>query len=72
MNFQWPFVNGIALSEKKVVFCLGSDGAQQEGTDVEAARLAVKLKLNIKLIIDDNSRLQHNFFLSLLRFSFKI
>lgn len=44
------------MSEKKTVFCLGSDGAQQEGNDIEAARLAVKLKLNVKLIIDDNSK----------------
>jgi transketolase len=50
-------VNGVALSEGKITFCLGSDGAQQEGSDVEAARLAVKLKLNVKLIIDDNSQL---------------
>lgn len=48
-------MNGVALSEGKTVFCLGSDGAQQEGNDVEAACLAVKIKLNVKLIIDDNS-----------------
>jgi len=36
------------------VFCLGSDGSQQEGNDAEAARLAVAQGLNVKLIIDDN------------------
>lgn len=38
----------------KTVFCLGSDGSQQEGNDAEAARLAVAQNLNIKLLIDDN------------------
>ncbi|KAJ2915326.1 hypothetical protein MD484_g5051, partial [Candolleomyces efflorescens] len=55
LGHMWPFVNGVALSEKKTVFCLGSDGAQQEGNDVEAARLAVNFKLDVKLIIDDNN-----------------
>ncbi|KAF9462295.1 thiamine diphosphate-binding protein [Collybia nuda] len=55
LGHMWPFVNGITHSEKKTVFCLGSDGAQQEGNDVEAARLAVNMKLNVKLIIDDNN-----------------
>ncbi|MBE9167471.1 transketolase [Pleurocapsales cyanobacterium LEGE 06147] len=51
----WPYVNGVALANPdKVVCCLGSDGAQQEGNDAEAARLAVSQQLNIKLIIDDN------------------
>jgi transketolase N-terminal domain/subunit len=36
------------------VFCLGSDGSQQEGNDAEAARLAVAQHLNVKLLIDDN------------------
>lgn len=38
----------------KTLFCLGSDGSQQEGNDAEAARLAVAQKLNVKLLIDDN------------------
>ena len=38
----------------KTVFCLGSDGSQQEGNDAEAARLAVAQNLNVKLLIDDN------------------
>jgi transketolase N-terminal domain/subunit len=50
-----PFVNGVAMANKdKTVFCLGSDGSQQEGNDAEAARLAVAQGLNVKLIIDDN------------------
>ncbi|WP_138506901.1 transketolase C-terminal domain-containing protein [Nostoc sp. PA-18-2419] len=51
----WPYVNGVVLANPgKVVFCLGSDGSQQEGNDAEAARLAVAQHLNVKLIIDDN------------------
>ncbi|KAA1121004.1 hypothetical protein PGTUg99_025804 [Puccinia graminis f. sp. tritici] len=38
----------------KTIFCLGSDGSQQEGNDAEAARLAVAQNLNVKLLIDDN------------------
>ncbi|KAG2745799.1 hypothetical protein P692DRAFT_20836651 [Suillus brevipes Sb2] len=41
-------------NKEKVVFCLGSDGSQQEGNDAEAARLAVAQNLNVKLLIDDN------------------
>ena len=48
-------VNGIALANRdKIVFCLGSDGSQQEGNDAEAARLAVAQNLNVKILIDDN------------------
>lgn len=51
----WPYINGVALANPdKVVFCLGSDGSQQEGNDAEAARLAVAQKLNVKLLVDDN------------------
>ncbi|TFK22745.1 transketolase [Coprinopsis marcescibilis] len=51
----WPLVNGVALANReKTVFCLGSDGSQQEGNDAEAARLAVSRNLNVKLLIDDN------------------
>ena len=51
-----PYVNGVAIANpNKVVFCLGSDGSQQEGNDAEAARLAVAKNLNVKLIIDDNN-----------------
>jgi transketolase N-terminal domain/subunit len=52
---MWPLVNGIAFANRgKTVFCLGSDGSQQEGNDAEAARLAVAKNLNVKLLIDDN------------------
>jgi transketolase len=55
LGHVWPYVNGVAMANPdKVVFCLGSDGSQQEGNDAEAARLAVAQKLNVKLIIDDN------------------
>jgi transketolase N-terminal domain/subunit len=49
-------VNGVALANRhRTVFCLGSDGSQQEGNDAEAARLAVAQNLNVKIIIDDNN-----------------
>jgi len=49
-------INGIALANRdKTIFCLGSDGSQQEGNDAEAARLAVAQNLNVKIIIDDNN-----------------
>jgi transketolase len=55
LGHLWPFVNGVALAHPgKTVFCLGSDGAQQEGDDAEAARFAVAHGLNVKLVIDDN------------------
>ncbi len=56
LGHMWPYVNGVAMANpSRVVFCLGSDGSQQEGNDAEAARLAVAQKLNVKLIIDDNN-----------------
>ncbi|KAJ3515922.1 hypothetical protein NLJ89_g1449 [Agrocybe chaxingu] len=55
LGHMWPLVNGIALANRdKTVFCLGSDGSQQEGNDAEAARLAVAQGLDVKLLIDDN------------------
>lgn len=55
LGHLWGYVNGVALANPgKTVFCLGSDGAQQEGNDAEAARLAVAQHINVKLIIDDN------------------
>ncbi|MDZ8108740.1 MAG: transketolase C-terminal domain-containing protein [Nostoc sp. DedQUE12a] len=55
LGHMWPYVNGVAMANPgKVVFCLGSDGSQQEGNDAEAARLAVAQHLNVKLIVDDN------------------
>jgi transketolase N-terminal domain/subunit len=47
--------NGVSLANRdKIVFCLGSDGSQQEGNDAEAPRLTVAQGLNVKLLIDDN------------------
>jgi len=55
LGHMWPYVNGVAMANPgKILFCLGSDGSQQEGNDAEAARLAVAQNLNVKLIIDDN------------------
>ena len=55
LGHLWPFVNGVALAHPgRTLFCLGSDGAQQEGDDAEAARFAVAHGLNVKLVIDDN------------------
>jgi transketolase len=55
LGHMWPYVNGVAMANPgKTVFCLGSDGSQQEGNDAEAARLAVAQHLSVKLIIDDN------------------
>jgi transketolase N-terminal domain/subunit len=56
LGHLWPMINGIALANRdKTIFCLGSDGSQQEGNDAEAARLAVAQNLNVKIIIDDNN-----------------
>ncbi|HIK45083.1 MAG TPA: transketolase [Leptolyngbyaceae cyanobacterium M65_K2018_010] len=55
LGHMWPYVNGVALANPgKTLFCLGSDGSQQEGDDAEAARFAVAHHVNIKLLIDDN------------------
>jgi transketolase len=55
LGHMWPYVNGVALGNPgKTVFCLGSDGSQQEGNDAEAARFAVAQHLNVKVIVDDN------------------
>ncbi len=55
LGHLWPYVNGVARANpNKIVFCLGSDGAQQEGDDAEAARFAAAHRLNVKLAIDDN------------------
>jgi len=39
----------------KAVVVLGSDGAEMEGDNAEAARLAVAKQLNVKVFIDDNN-----------------
>src|SRR4051794_16568429 len=52
----WAMCNGVAMANPdKAVFMLGSDGAQMEGDDAEAARLCVARGLNVKVIIDDNN-----------------
>jgi len=49
-------VNGVAMANPgDAVVMFGSDGAQMEGNDAEAARLAVANNLNVKWIIDDNN-----------------
>jgi transketolase len=51
----WAYANGVAMANPgKAVFMLGSDGAQMEGDDAEAARLAVAKNINIKILVDDN------------------
>jgi transketolase len=52
----WAMANGLAMANPgKAVFVLGSDGAQMEGDNAEAARLAVAQKLNVKVLVDDNN-----------------
>ncbi len=49
-------VNGVAMANPDcAVIMYGSDGAQMEGNNAEAARLAVANNLNVKWIIDDNN-----------------
>ncbi len=55
LGHLWSYVNGVAAANPdKMVVLFGSDGAQQEGGDAEAARYAVANQLNVKLLIDDN------------------
>jgi transketolase C-terminal domain/subunit/transketolase N-terminal domain/subunit len=55
LGHLWPYVNGVALANPgKTVLLFGSDGAQMEGNDAEAARLCVALGLPVKLLLDDN------------------
>jgi transketolase len=55
LGHMWPYCNGVAMANPgKAVVVLGSDGAQQEGNDAEAARLAVALGIDVKLLVDDN------------------
>ena len=56
LGHLWAFCNGVAMANPgKSVVMLGSDGAQMEGDDAEAARLAVAQQLNIKVLVDDNN-----------------
>src|SRR5215475_13194578 len=55
LGHVWAMANGVALANpEKSVFVLGSDGAEMEGDDAEAARLAVAKHINIKILVDDN------------------
>ncbi len=55
LGHMWPYCNGVAMANPgKSIIMFGSDGAQQEGNDAEAARFAVAQGLNVKLVIDDN------------------
>jgi transketolase len=55
LGHLWAYCNGVAMANPgKAVFLFGSDGAQQEGNDAEAARMAVAHGLEIKLVLDDN------------------
>src|SRR3954462_11927753 len=56
LGHMWAFVNGVAMANPgKAVVMLGSDGAQMEGDNAEAARLSVGKKLNVKVLVDDNN-----------------
>jgi len=55
LGHLWPYGNGVAMANPgRAVVVFGSDGAQQEGNDAEAARFAVAQGLDVKLVIDDN------------------
>jgi len=55
LGHLWGFVNGVARANPdRVVFLFGSDGSQMEGSDAEAARLAVAQQLNVKVCVDNN------------------
>jgi transketolase len=56
LGHLWAFCNGVAMANPgKSVVLLGSDGAQMEGDDAEAARLGVSQRLNVKVLVDDNN-----------------
>lgn len=55
LGHMWAYCNGVAMAHPdKSVIVLGSDGAEMEGDDAEAARLAVAKHLNVKVLVDDN------------------
>jgi transketolase len=56
LGHLWAFCNGVAMANPgKSVVLLGSDGAQMEGDNAEAARLGVSQRLNVKVLVDDNN-----------------
>jgi transketolase len=55
LGHMWPYANGVALAHPdQAVVVFGSDGSQMEGNDAEAARIAVSLGINIKILVDAN------------------
>ncbi|MEM7807762.1 MAG: transketolase C-terminal domain-containing protein [Planctomycetota bacterium] len=55
LGHMWPYANGVALANPdQAVVVFGSDGSQMEGNDAEAARIAVSLGINIKILVDAN------------------
>ena len=50
LGHLWAHVNGVALSERRIVCCFSSDGSQMEGNSAEAARMAVAQQLDVKLL----------------------
>jgi transketolase len=56
LGHMWAMCNGVAMANPgKATFMLGSDGAQMEGDDAEAARLSVAKNVNVKILVDDNN-----------------
>ena len=56
LGHLWAFCNGVAMANPgKSVVMLGSDGAEMEGDNAEAARLAVGKQLAVKVLVDDNN-----------------
>jgi transketolase len=56
LGHVWAMANGVAMANPgKAVIVLGSDGAQMEGDNAEAARLCVGQELNVKVLVDDNN-----------------
>ena len=55
LGHLWGDINGLAEQTGQKVVLFGSDGAQQEGNDAEAARQAVAANLPVVVILDDNN-----------------
>ena len=56
LGHVWAMANGVAMANPgKAVIVLGSDGAQMEGDNAEAARLSVAQNINVKVLVDDNN-----------------
>lgn len=56
LGASWGIVNGISIANKGKKFIIFStDGAMLEGSNAEAARVAVAQRLETKIFIDDNN-----------------